>query len=74
MRVARPASHQPVGPFIARLGIAFVELVVAASVVAGSIVVGHELKEWREWYGDPATHRPWAPTPRPVPTAQAEAR
>jgi hypothetical protein len=26
------------------------ELTVAAAVIFGAVVVGHELREWREWY------------------------
>lgn len=44
-------------PFIGRLVTAFVELVLAAAVVVGAIVVGHELREWRDWY--PNAYHPW---------------
>ena len=60
-------------PFSGRLAIAFVELVLAAIVLSGSVVLGHELKSWREWYYDPATEHPWAPTPRPSPAPEVDA-
>ena len=41
--------------FIERVAALMVELTVAAVVIAGAIFVGHELREWREWY--------WAPPP-----------
>jgi hypothetical protein len=54
--------------FFGRLIIAFTEITLAVFVVSSSIVVGHELKAWREWFWDPDTTRPWAPTPQPSPT------
>jgi hypothetical protein len=54
-------------PFIGRLGLAFMEITLAVFVVASSVVVGHELKAWREWFWHPETSHPWAPTPRPSP-------
>jgi hypothetical protein len=50
--------------FVDRLVIAFVELALAAAVIVGAIVVGHELREWREWY--PQAHHPWLETPAPA--------
>jgi hypothetical protein len=35
---------------VARLVMLVMELVVAAALIAGAIFVGHELREWREWY------------------------
>lgn len=35
---------------VARLVTLAMELVVAAALIAGAILVGHELREWREWY------------------------
>ena len=63
-------------PFAAarRLAIAFVEIVLAVVVLTGSVVVGHDLREWRTWYGDPGTTHTWAPTPTPTATAAPEAR
>ncbi len=60
-------------PFIGRFGQAFVEIVLAAAMLAGSVVVGHELKVWRDWYSDPATAHPWAPTPVPSAVPEADA-
>jgi hypothetical protein len=50
--------------FVDRLVIAFVELTLAAAVIIGSIVVGHELREWREYY--PTAYHPWLQTPAPA--------
>lgn len=36
--------------FVERVAALMVELSVAAVVIAGAIFVGHELREWREWY------------------------
>ena len=47
-------------PFAGRLLIAFVELALAAAVIAGAIVVGHDLREWRDWY--PTAYHPWTDT------------
>jgi len=52
-------------PFIGRLGIAFTEITLSVVVLASSVIVGHELKAWRDWFWDPVTTHPWAPTPRP---------
>ena len=49
-------------PFAGRLVIAFVELALAAAVIAGAIVVGHDLREWRDWY--PTAYHPWTDTPQ----------
>jgi hypothetical protein len=43
-----------------RLVIAFVELTLAAAVIVGAIVVGHDLREWRDWY--PNAYHPWTDT------------
>ena len=50
---------------VGRLVVLLIELCVAAAVITGAIFVGHELREWREWY--------WALPPTfeqslPVPT------
>lgn len=50
--------------FVDRLVIAFVELTLATAVIVGAIVVGHELREWREWY--PNAYHPWLETPAPA--------
>ena len=52
-------------PFVGRLGIAFTEIVLAAAVLVGAVIIGHDLKEWRDWFWDQQTTHPWAPTPRP---------
>ena len=43
--------------FAGRLVTAFVELTLAAAVLVGAIVVGHDLREWRDWY--PTAYHPW---------------
>jgi len=50
--------------FVGRLVTAFVELTLATAVIVGAIVVGHELREWREWY--PQAHHPWLDGPLPA--------
>ena len=59
--------------FAGRLALAFVEMVFALTVLSGSIVLGHELKEWRDWYYDPGTTHPWAPTPKPPAVPEVDA-
>ena len=49
---------------IERVATALVELTLAAAVIIGAIVVGHELREWREWY--PQADHPWLETPAPA--------
>lgn len=51
-------------PFVGRLVTAFVELTLAAAVIVGAIVVGHELREWRDWY--PNAYHPWLDGQRPT--------
>jgi heme/copper-type cytochrome/quinol oxidase subunit 3 len=36
--------------FVERVATLMVELSLAAAVIFGAIFVGHELREWREWY------------------------
>jgi hypothetical protein len=36
--------------FLERAAALMVELTVAVMVIASAIFVGHELREWREWY------------------------
>jgi hypothetical protein len=57
--------------FFGRLATAFLEIVLAVLVLSSSLVLGHELRDWRTWYG--AAEHPWSPTrppalisPRPV--------
>jgi hypothetical protein len=59
-----PASAvaQSATSFGGRLVIAFVELTLAAAVLAGAIVVGHDLREWRDWY--PSAYHPWTDVQR----------
>jgi hypothetical protein len=52
-------------PFLGRLATAFVEITLAAVFLSGSVVVGHHLKTWRDWYAAPGITHPWAPTPSP---------
>lgn len=56
--------HVPAA-FVGRCAIAVVEITAAAALLTGSVVVGHDLRAWRAWYGDPRTAHPWAPTPTP---------
>ena len=56
--------------FLARCGTAFVEIVLAIVIIGGAVVVGHDLRQFRDWYGDPGTTHLWAPTP--VPSQLAE--
>jgi hypothetical protein len=55
---------QEATPFVGRLVTAFVELTLAAAVIVGAIVVGHDLREWRDWY--PTAYHPWTDTQRPT--------
>lgn len=55
-----------------RLATAVVKALLVASVLSGSVVVGHQLRGWRAWYWDPATTHPWAPTPLPTSTPGAK--
>ena len=49
---------------VARLTSLLMQLILAATVIAGGIVVGHELRDWRIWYhGLPAA----SDTPKDVP-------
>ena len=59
-----PASAvaQSATSFGGRLVVAFIELTLAAAVIAGAIVVGHDLREWRAWY--PTAYHPWSDTQR----------
>ena len=58
--------------FFGRLTTALVEIVLAAVLHSSSIVVGHELRDWRTWYAD-ANH-PWAPTAQPTVSPSREAQ
>ena len=58
--------------FVGRLATAFVEVALAAVLLSTSVVVGHELRDWRTWYAD-ARH-PWAPTAQPTVSPSREAQ
>ena len=60
--------------FCGRLAMAFVEIVLAVVVLSTSVVVGHELRDWRTWYADTGTAHPWAPTRAPNASPFAEPR
>ena len=60
-------------PLVGRLAVAFTEITLALAVVSGSIVLGHDLREWRTWWSDSGTQHPWAPTPKPSMGATATA-
>jgi hypothetical protein len=55
---------QEATPFVSRLVTAFVELTLAAAVIVGAIVGGHQLREWRDWY--PNAYHPWTDVQRPT--------
>jgi hypothetical protein len=59
------AAAEDASTFIGRLATALVELTLAAAVLVGGIVVGHELREWRDWY--PTAYHPWNPSAAPTP-------
>ena len=54
------AVAQSATSFGGRLVIAFVELTLAAAVVVGAIAIGHNLRDWRDWY--PNAYHPWTDT------------
>lgn len=60
--------------FAGRCAVALAEIAIAAAILSGAVVVGHDLREWRAWYGDPATTHPWAPTAAPASGPVAEPR
>ena len=64
--MVRTVVVRQVLPFTGRLSIALAEIVLASAALVGSVILGHELKEWRDWYWDPSTPRLWEPTPRPT--------
>lgn len=51
--------------FVSRVAFLLIQLTLAASVIIGAVFIGHELREWREWY--------WAlpPTFEAAPSAPA---
>ena len=56
--------------FFGRLATAFVEIVIAALILSTSIVMGHELRDWRTFYA--GANKPWAPTHAPMVSPVAE--
>ncbi|HEY6959684.1 MAG TPA: hypothetical protein VI814_12745 [Candidatus Limnocylindria bacterium] len=64
-----PLARRPLA-FLGRCSVAFVEVALAVAVLCGAVVVGHDLRQFREWYGDPGTTHLWAPTPAPSPLAE----
>jgi hypothetical protein len=49
--------------FVERVAALMVELSLAAAVIFGAIFVGHELREWRDWYWAAYLHPADAPAP-----------
>jgi hypothetical protein len=58
--------------FAGRLSMAFVEIALAGVILSTSIVMGHELRDWRTFYADAS--KPWAPTHAPTASPMAEPR
>ena len=58
--------------FCGRLATAFVEIALAAIILSTSIVMGHELRDWRTFYQ--GATKPWAPTHAPMVSPVAEPR
>ncbi len=54
-------------PFAGRFATAFIELTFAAAVIVGAIFVGHDLRDWRDWY--PTAYHPWLQPAQPAPEA-----
>jgi hypothetical protein len=48
MRASVAVEHAT--DFVGRVCMALTELAVAAAIIVGAIVVGHDLREWRTWY------------------------
>jgi hypothetical protein len=45
--------------FAGRLVMVLTEFTVAAAIIVGAVVVGHDLREWRTWYhGRPDYYEP----------------
>ena len=49
--------------FVERVATLAVELSLAAAVILGGVFVGHELREWRDWYWAAYLHPADAPAP-----------
>jgi hypothetical protein len=52
--------------FVERVATLLTELTLAAAVILGGVFVGHELREWRDWYWAAYLH----PTEAPAPAAE----
>ena len=63
-------ARTPAVAFVGRCAVALVEITLAIAVLAGAIVAGHDLRQFRDWYGDPTTTHLWAPTPAPSAIAE----
>jgi hypothetical protein len=62
MRASVAIDHTTV--VVGRLVTVLTELAVAAAILIGAIVVGHDLREWRTWYhGRPDYYVPPAAAP-----------
>lgn len=42
--------------FVERVAMLFMEITLAAAVILGGVVIGHELREWRDWYWSAYLH------------------
>jgi hypothetical protein len=49
--------------FIERVATLLMELTLAAAVILGGVFVGHELREWRDWYWAAYLHPAQSPAP-----------
>jgi heme/copper-type cytochrome/quinol oxidase subunit 3 len=49
--------------FVERAATLMVELSLAAAVIFGAVFVGHELREWRDWYWAAYLHPADVPAP-----------
>jgi len=63
MRASVAVDHATA--FVGRLAMALIELTLAAAVIVGAIVAGHNLAEWRDWYA--GVYHPWLDSQRTVP-------
>jgi len=60
--------------FFGRLSMAFIEIALTVVILSTSIVLGHEMRDWRTWYSNSNTAHPWAPTRPPMVGPVAEPR
>lgn len=67
-------ARSPAFAFTGRCAVALVEVVLAAAILCGAVVVGHDLRQFRAWYGDPNTTHLWAPAPSPSALAEPVTR